>query len=59
MMMLMMNRFCGMADRQKILTMFPVRAIVRDFDHGNSPTPRQQDLNLPRIRLWTLLRDVL
>ena len=48
MMMMMMNCFCSMVDRRKALALFPVRTIVRDPHHRESPTRHGQDLNLCR-----------
>ena len=41
MMMMMMNCFCGLVDRRKTFTLFPVRPIVRDPHHCESPTRRE------------------
>ena len=48
MMMMMMNCVCGMADRRKVFTLFPVGTIVRDPQHRESPTRREEGLNLRR-----------
>ena len=46
MMMMMMNFFCGMAHRQRRLTLFPAGTIVRDPHHREFPTRRVKNLNL-------------
>ena len=48
MMIMMMNCFCGMVGHQKRLTLFPTGTIVRRPHYCESPTRRQQDLNLRR-----------
>ena len=40
--------YCGMADRQKTFSLFPAGTIVRDPHHSESPTRREQGLNLRR-----------
>ena len=47
-MMMMMNCFCGMVDWRKALALFPAGTIVRDLRHLESPTRREEDLNLRR-----------
>ena len=44
--MMMMNCFCGVVGRRKAL--FPAGSIVRDPHHRESPTRREQGLNLLR-----------
>ena len=46
MMMMIMNCFCGMADRRKVLSLIPAGTIVRDPHHRESPTRRDQGLEL-------------
>ena len=49
MMMMMMKCFCGMVDRRKaFLALFPSGTIVRDPHYRESPTRREQGLNLCR-----------
>ena len=55
---MMMNCFCGMVDRRKLLTLFPAGIIVRNPHHRESPTLREQDLNLLRIWVQALLNKV-
>ena len=45
-MMMIMNCFCGMADRRKVLNLIPAGTIVRDPHHRESPTRRKQGLEL-------------
>ena len=45
MIMMMMNCFCGMVDQRR-LALFPAGTIVRDPHHLESPTRREQGLNL-------------
>ena len=47
-MMTMMNCFCGMVDRQKEFSFIPAGTIARDPHYRESPTFREQDLNLRR-----------
>ena len=56
--MMMMNCFCGMADRRKTFSLFPVGTIVRDPHHLESPTRREQDFNLRRTWVQALLNEV-
>ena len=58
-MMMTINCFCGMADRQKAFNLFPVGTIVRDPNHLESPTRCEQDLNLRRTWVQTLLNEAL
>ena len=51
MIMMMMNCFCGVIHRRK----FPAGAIVREPHHPESPTCREQDLNLRRTWVQALL----
>ena len=44
MMMMKMNCFCGMVDRQKVFSPIPAGTIVRDPHHRKSLTCREQDL---------------
>ena len=44
----MMNCFCGMVTNERQSGPFSVRSIVRDPHHRESPTRREQDLNLRR-----------
>ena len=47
--MMMMNCFCGMVDRdERRLALFPGGTIVRDPHYRESPTHREQGLNLRR-----------
>ena len=46
MMMMMMNCFCGMVDRRKAFSLIRAGTIVRDPHHCESPTRREQGLNL-------------
>ena len=48
MMMMMMNFFCGVVDQRQSLALFPAGTIVRDPHHRESPTRREQGLNLHR-----------
>ena len=48
MMMMMMNYFCGMVDQRSRLVLFPAGTIVRDLHHRESPTRREQGLNMRR-----------
>ena len=48
MMMMMMNCFCGMVDRRKAVSLISAGTIVRDPHHRESPTRREQGLNLRR-----------
>ena len=48
MMMMMMNCFCGMVDRRKVFSLIPAETIVRDPRHRETPTRREQGLNLRR-----------
>ena len=48
MMTMMMNCFCGMVDRRKAFSIISSQDIVRDAHHRESPTRREQDLNLRR-----------
>ena len=43
---------------KKRLAFFPAGTTVRDPHHGESPTRRQQDLNLRRTRVKALLNEV-
>ena len=56
-MMMTINCFCGMVDRQKVFNLFPVGTIVRDPNHLESPTCCEQDLNLSRTWVQTLLNE--
>ena len=47
-MMMMMNCFCGMVDRRKAFSLFPVGTIIRDPHHRKSLTRCEQGLNLRR-----------
>ena len=61
-MMMMMNCFCGMVDLWKALRvkgLFPARTTVKDSQHRRSPTRHDQDLNLRRTRVQTLLNEVM
>ena len=58
-MMMTINCFCGMVDRQKAFNLFPVGTIVRDPNHLESPTRCEQDLNLRRTWVQTLLNEAL
>ena len=55
MMMMIVNCFCGMVDDYALC---PAGAIVRDSYHCKSLTRREQHLNLRRIRVQTLLNEV-
>ena len=46
--MMMMNCFCGMVDRQRRLALFPAGTIVTDPHHCESPTRREQGMNMRR-----------
>ena len=46
MIIMMMNWFCGMIDGQKAFSL--ICSHVRDPHHRESPTRREQDLNLCR-----------
>ena len=46
--MMMMNCFCGMVDRQRRLALFPAGTIVTDPHHCESPTRRKQGMNMRR-----------
>ena len=51
---MMMNCFYGTVHRRKRLAMFPAGTTVRDPHHRESPTRREQGLNLraePEFRL--------
>ena len=46
--MMMMNCFCGMVDRRKVISLISSGAIVRDPHHHEPLTRREQGLNLRR-----------
>ena len=41
----LMNYFCGMIDRRKLLSLSPAGTIVRYSHHWKSPKRGEQDLN--------------
>ena len=53
MIMMMMSCFCGMADRRLLALLI----IVRDPHHRESPTHREQDLNLCRTWVQALMNE--
>ena len=57
-MMMMMNCFCGMVDRERCLALFPAETNVRYPHHDESPTRREQGLNLRRAWVQTQLSEV-
>ena len=42
---------------ERCLALFPAGAIVRDPHHGESPTHREQDLNLRKTWVQALLNE--
>ena len=48
MMMMMMNFFVAWLTDERRLALFPAGTIVRDPDHRESPTRREQGFNLRR-----------
>ena len=48
MMMMMINFLCGMLTNERRLALFPAGTIVSDPHHCESPTRREQNLNLRR-----------
>ena len=60
MMMMVMICICGIVDQQKAISfaLFLVGTIARDPYHLKSPIRREQDLNLRRTWVQTLLIEV-
>ena len=54
MMMMMMNGFCGMVDRQKAFTLISSGTIARDPQHRESTTRGEQD-NIASEKYWRSL----
>ena len=50
-MMMMMNCFVVWLTNERRLALFPAGTIVRDLHHRESPTRREQGLNLRRTRI--------
>ena len=58
MMMMMMNCFVIWLNDERHVALFPAETIVRDPHHRESPTRREQDLNLHRTRVQAYLNEV-
>ena len=52
--------FCGMVADKRYLALFPAETIVRDPQHRESPTRREQGLNLRRtwVEVWTWAQNL-
>ena len=55
--MIIMNCFCGTADRRKTFDPIPAGIIARDPHYRESPSRREQDLNLRRTRVQAKLSE--
>ena len=53
-----MNCFVVWLTDERRLALFPARTTIRDPRHHESPTRREQDLNLPRARIHAVLNEV-
>ena len=58
MMMMMINCYVVWLNDERRLALFPAWTIVRDPHHRESPTRREQDLNLCRTLVQALLNEV-
>ena len=58
MIMMRMNCFSGMVDHQRHLALFPARTYSRDLHNLKSPKRCEQNLNVCRICVQTLLNEV-
>ena len=58
MMMMMMNCFVIWLTNQRRLVLFPAGTIARDPHHRESPTRREQGLNLRRTWVQAQLNEV-
>ena len=58
MMMMMMSCFLVLLTNERQLTLFPAGTIVRDLHYRESPTRREEDLNLRRTWAQALLNEI-
>ena len=56
--MMIMNCFVVWLTDEKRLALFQARTTIRDPRHHESPTRREQDLNLPRARIHAVLNEI-
>ena len=57
--MMMMNCFVVWLTDERRLALFPAGTIVRDPHHRESPTRREQDMNLRRTWVKALLNEAM